>query len=207
MTAAIVHGLLLSLGLILPLGAQNTFVFTQGATHRRWARALPVVVTASLCDTLLIILAVSGVSVAVLAVPGFQTLLSWVGVAFLAYVGWVTWRSPASAVDPAVAGARAEWPLRRQVLFSMSVSLLNPHAILDTVGVIGTSSLAYSGAALAAYTAACVAVSWLWFLGLATAGHLAGTVNPNGAWRSWLNRISALVMWGVGGQLLLRLIG
>ena len=35
--------------------------------------------------------------------------------------------------------------IKRQIIFSMSVSLLNPHALLDTIGVIGTSSLQFSG--------------------------------------------------------------
>jgi L-lysine exporter family protein LysE/ArgO len=30
-------------------------------------------------------------------------------------------------------------------MFAMSVSLLNPYAILVTIGVIGTSSLVYNG--------------------------------------------------------------
>ncbi len=77
---------------------------------------------------------------------------------FLAYMGWVTWTS-AAAVEQA-AGDEA-WPVKRQVLFAMPVSLLNPHAILDTIGVIGTSSLTYSGSTLAAFTVACILVSWL----------------------------------------------
>ncbi|HLN62256.1 MAG TPA: hypothetical protein VK464_11950 [Symbiobacteriaceae bacterium] len=47
MGAAILHGLILAFGLILPLGVQNTFIFTQGALHRRWAGALPAVLTAT----------------------------------------------------------------------------------------------------------------------------------------------------------------
>ena len=33
----------------------------------------------------------------------------------------------------------------RQVAFAASVSILNPHALLDTVAVIGTSSIQYAG--------------------------------------------------------------
>ncbi len=33
----------------------------------------------------------------------------------------------------------------KQVSFALSVSLLNPHAILDTIGVIGSSAALYSG--------------------------------------------------------------
>ena len=33
---------------------------------------------------------------------------------------------------------------KKQIGFAISVSLLNPHAIMDTVGVIGTSASVYS---------------------------------------------------------------
>ena len=36
-------------------------------------------------------------------------------------------------------------PAKKQILFALSVSLLNPHAIMDTVGVIGTSASVYDG--------------------------------------------------------------
>lgn len=35
--------------------------------------------------------------------------------------------------------------VKKQIGFALSVSLLNPHAIMDTVGVIGTSASVYSG--------------------------------------------------------------
>jgi len=41
MTGAAIHGFILALGLILPLGAQNAFVLTQGNVHRRFIKVLP----------------------------------------------------------------------------------------------------------------------------------------------------------------------
>ena len=40
---SIIHGFLLALGLILPLGAQNVFVFNQGANQKKLTKALPVI--------------------------------------------------------------------------------------------------------------------------------------------------------------------
>ncbi|MFZ5816146.1 MAG: LysE/ArgO family amino acid transporter [Bacillota bacterium] len=202
MEAAVLHGLLLAFGLILPLGAQNTFVLTQGALHRRWAGALPAVLTAAVSDTLLITAAVSGLSLVILTIPWLKGALSWAGVLFLAYMGWATWRSQPEA-EQAV-GER--WSARRQVAFGASVSLLNPHAILDTVAVIGTSSLQYSGGPRLAFALTCIAVSWLWFIGLATAGYLLGLAASGLSLRRWLNRVSALIMWAVAAQLLRSLL-
>lgn len=61
----LIHGILLAFGLILPLGVQNVFIFNQGATHRKFTKSLPAIVTAGVCDTILIYLAVAGVSVIV----------------------------------------------------------------------------------------------------------------------------------------------
>lgn len=195
---AFLHGFLLAFGLILPLGVQNVFVFNQGATQPRYVKALPVVLTASLCDLLLILLAVTGVSVLVLQFAWFKYILLVGGVLFLLYMGWVTWKSGAAPneEDPEAPSATQTAPVsaKKQILFAASVSLLNPHAILDTVGVIGTSSLQYAGADRVWFTAACIAVSILWFFSLAAAGHWVGRLNPN--FLPMLNRVSALVMWG-----------
>lgn len=80
--SAIIHGFVLALGLILPLGAQNAFIFQQGAWQRHIWRALPAVISASVCDTLLIVLAVAGVSVIVQQVPVFETVIMVSGFCF-----------------------------------------------------------------------------------------------------------------------------
>lgn len=192
MIAAFLHGWFLCLGLILPLGVQNVFVFNQGARHRRWAAALPTVVTAGVCDSLLILLAVGGVSLIVVKTPLIRYGLTGLGFVFLLYMGFVTWRSKAR-LDTEETGT---WPPRRQILFAASVSLLNPHAIIDTVGVVGTSSLSYRPPLLQAFTGGCLLNSWLWFIGLMTAGHFLRALPRAEAILRWFNRASALIMWG-----------
>jgi L-lysine exporter family protein LysE/ArgO len=190
MLSAFVHGFILAFGLILPLGPQNAFILSQGASRARWTRILPVVLVASLSDTALILLAVLGVSVIVLTLPWLKTALILAGGCFLGYIGWITWHTNPNLEQDQ--NGRLAGSLRKQIGYTLAVSLLNPHAILDTIGVIGTSSLAYTGNLKIVFTAACILNSWLWFLLLAAAGHLIGTVQVV---RTWLNRVSALVMW------------
>lgn len=200
MVAAFWHGFFLAFGLILPLGMQNIFVFTQGAQHERICSWLPVVIMASLCDTLLILLAVGGVSVAVLTVPWLKALLVGSGVLFLLYMGWLTWKSQTVSNDQKQYNG---WTLRRQLLFTMSVSLLNPHAVLDTIGVIGVSSLVYATKEKAAFALACVAVSWIWFFALALTGRLLRQKDASGNMRIWFNRFAAIIMWLSAAYLLI----
>lgn len=60
MVTAIIHGFILAIGLILPLGAQNVFIFNQGANQPKYRYVLPAIITAGLSDSLLIIIAVVG---------------------------------------------------------------------------------------------------------------------------------------------------
>ncbi|WP_405081260.1 LysE/ArgO family amino acid transporter [Paenibacillus chitinolyticus] len=202
--AAALHGLILAMGLILPLGVQNVFIFNQGALHKKYTRALPAVLTASFCDTLLIGLAVFGVSVLVLKIWWIKTALMTAGVIFLAYMGWTTWKSASrkDADEPAT-GDEARYPARKQIAFAASVSLLNPHAILDTVGVIGTSSLQYTGTNKWVFALACILVSWFWFFGLAALGWLTGRISGSARFTAVLGKVSAIVMWLSAGYIVL----
>ena len=95
MTEAILHGIILAFGLIVPLGVQNVFVFNQGALQPTFMRALPVVVTAGICDTILIVAAVSGVSLLVLTFAWLENIIFSIGIVFLLYIGFVLWKSDA----------------------------------------------------------------------------------------------------------------
>ncbi|ETI65896.1 LysE/ArgO family amino acid transporter [Neobacillus vireti] len=193
MLASFIHGFILALGLILPLGVQNVFVFNQGALQPRFIKALPVVITAALCDTLLILVAVLGVSFIILGSFWIKTILIVGGSVFLIYMGWISWNSKPSQDKEDVA---KKFPFKKQVLFAASVSLLNPHAIMDTIGVIGTSSLKYQGEEKVIFAVTCILVSWIWFMGLALAGRISGKLDQSGRFMLVLNKLSALVMWG-----------
>jgi L-lysine exporter family protein LysE/ArgO len=202
MISAVIHGFILAFGLILPLGVQNVFVFNQGATQPKFRRALPVIITASLCDTLLISLAVLGISVVVLGIYWIKVVLLTVGIIFLAYMGYVTWKSKPNtnlSEDKALAP-------KKQIAFATSVSLLNPHAIMDTIGVIGTSSISYLGIEKIGFTLACIVTSWIWFLSLALVGRQVGRLNNSGGFIAILNKVSALIMWGTAIYLFITLI-
>jgi L-lysine exporter family protein LysE/ArgO len=194
MISAFIYGSLLALGLILPLGVQNVFIFTQGACQGRFINVWPAVITASVCDTLLILAAVQGVSIVVLNFLWVRFLLLAIGVIFLAYMGLVTWRTRGLSANGLI--GNESWPAKRQVVFALSVSLLNPHAIMDTIGVIGTSSISYLGSEKFAYTLACILVSWVWFIFLASAGRIFRTLDSSGRLFTVINRVSAVIMWG-----------
>ncbi|HHY2676613.1 LysE/ArgO family amino acid transporter [Bacillus toyonensis] len=202
MSEAIIHGIILAFGLIIPLGVQNVFVFNQGASQPNIWRAAPVVLTASLCDTLLILIAVQGVSLVLLTFSWLTTTLYTIGFIFLIYMGFVIWRNkPSKDVKQ-----EKSMPLKKQIIFAVSVSLLNPHAILDTIGIIGTNSIQYIGSEKWAFTSATIIISWIWFISLALAGKFLKRLDSTGKAIVLLNKISGLVIWGVALYMLKQVI-
>lgn len=197
----IIHGVLLAFGLILPLGVQNIFVFTQGVTQPSLLRALPAVVTAAICDTVLIVLAILGLSLIVLQFEWLRIILLVAGILFLLYMGKVIWSSQAMNIS-----GKEALPLKKQIVFALSVSFLNPHALLDTIGVIGTSAIKYSGQQLLFFTIACVLISWIWFFGLAVLGATLKKINIRSQLFVLFNKCSAIFIWGTAIYLLISML-
>ena len=188
--SAFFNGFLLALGLILPLGAQNSFVLNQSSRERNYWYTLPIVFTAALSDTLLILLAVFGVSLILMHFIWLRIALLIFGVLFMLYVGWSSWRAVYTL--EADVDKKNNWSLKRKIIFTLSVSILNPYAILDTVGVIGTSSILYLGVGKIVFISACIIVSWLWFFLLAAFGRVLRRFEK--IYRHQ-GKISAIIIW------------
>ncbi|WP_040978861.1 LysE/ArgO family amino acid transporter [Oceanobacillus jeddahense] len=189
MIQPIVHGFILALGLILPLGAQNVFIFNQGANHKKLIGALPVVITAGLCDTFLIVLAILGVSLILMSLPVLQIFIYTIGLIFLVYMAWSLWNE-----KPASLKKYESMSAKKQIGFALSVSLFNPHAIMDTIGVIGTSAAVYSGTDKFLFSISTIIVSWLWFIFLAIIGKAIGTIDRTGKYIIILNKVSSVIV-------------
>ncbi|HGZ7684072.1 TPA: LysE/ArgO family amino acid transporter [Staphylococcus aureus] len=200
MVTAIIHGFILAIGLILPLGAQNVFIFNQGANQPKYRYVLPAIITAGLSDSLLIIIAVVGVSIIIMSLPVLQAIIYIVGLIFLMYMAWTIWHD-----KPSTDGEAQIISPMKQVSFALSVSLLNPHAILDTIGVIGSSAALYSGSKIA-FTIACISVSWLWFFLLAILGKMVGSIDKTGKLLTIINKISSIIIIIVALMILQKLI-
>ncbi len=201
MLSAFVQGLVLAFGLILPLGIQNVFIFNQGVTQPRFSKVLPVLFTASICDSLLIGSAIGGVSLLVFSLPLIETSIMVIGILFLLYMGVVMWRSK----PPGESSSGTALSPRKQILFAASVSLLNPHAIIDSIGVIGTSSIGYEGAEKVVFAVTCICVSWVWFFSLGFAGSRVKQFTDSTKFIRIFNKVSSLIMWGTALYLAYRL--
>ncbi|EGS41143.1 translocator protein, LysE family [Staphylococcus capitis VCU116] len=192
MSEAVIHGFLLAIGLILPLGAQNVFVFNQGANQSKLIKAFPAVITAGICDSILISLAVIGVSLVLMSLPLLQIVIYIIGLIFLLYMAWTLWNETPDHIKQ-----EGGLSTTKQISFALSVSLLNPHAIMDTIGVIGTSASAYEGNNKFAFTLTCIFVSWIWFIFLALVGKSVGTIDKSGKLLVVINKLSSIIIIAV----------
>jgi Lysine efflux permease len=202
MLQPLIDGLLLALGLILPLGAQNVFVFNQGANQKKISKALPVIITAGLWDTFLIVIAILGVSLILISMPTLQLFIYIIGFLFLMYMAWSLWTEKPSNIEEI-----EPMSAKKQILFALSVSLLNPHAIMDTVGVIGTSASVYDGYDKVVFSLATISVSWVWFFFLAILGRITGKIDKSGKYIVILNKVSSVIVIIVGLIILKNIVG
>lgn len=131
------NGLLLGLSLIMALGPQNVFLIRQGAQKKH---AVLSAIICFFCDLILICASVAGLHELLAYHPVFQIWMTWFGAAFLLYYG-------TTALKTAFKSSRQTDHQEKQhinrwqiVLLALGFSLLNPHAIIDCIVIIGSGS-------------------------------------------------------------------
>lgn len=196
---AILEGFFLSAALIVAIGAQNAFVIRQGAAGQH---VLAVAMTCTLCDVFLISAGALGLGGLVASSRLLRTSLVIVGVCFLCWYGISSWRRAIrggknSLLNPSKEGSVK---LGKIILLGLGFSLLNPHALLDTVVLIGGLASQYEEiAGRVAFAFGASALSIVWFFTLAYGSRLM---------RGWLLKPQVMrVFDGVVGSIMFWLMG
>lgn len=149
-------------GLIIAIGAQNAYVFTQGL---RGGPRFTVATICSLCDILLIGLGIAGVGAAVASQPILAAAAAWAGSIFLLWYAVGSFRSMARP-GTLEAGAEATAGIRSAVLTTLAITLLNPHVYLDTMVLLGSIGGQYPEDDRYIYGLGAMSASVLWFFTL-----------------------------------------
>ncbi|KQQ67742.1 lysine transporter LysE [Pseudomonas sp. Leaf127] len=191
------NGLLVALGLIMAIGAQNAFVLAQGL---RREHHIPVALLCIVCDALLVAVGVFGLASLLVQNPTLLAVARWGGVVFLSWYGLQALRRACarqSLTNDAQQGVKS---LRTVLLSALAVTLLNPHVYLDTVLLIG--SLGAQQSVPGAYVVGAASGSFLWFSALAIgAAWLAPWLARPATWRL-LDLMVAVMMFSVAIQLI-----
>jgi len=199
------NGFLLSLGLIVAIGPQNAYVLRKGLKRRH---VFGVATACFLSDSLLILIAVAGVGGFLASNPTFATWAGWGGAAFLLWYGGQSLKNAMhpdvitdKSIEEAGADARGKG-LWAAILLVMMFTFLNPHALLDTLVIIGGIAAHYeTDAGRWSFGIGAIMASGVWFYSIGYgARFLAPIFRKAIAWRI-LDLMITLVMWSVAAGL------
>lgn len=193
------QGFLITGGLIIAIGAQNAFVLKKALLkqHTFW-----IALTCFLCDLFLISIGVLGLGSIISHHLLANQALTIFGIVFLFFYGFRAFKAAYQGNSVlAVEQNASKQTALQTVLLTISISLLNPHAYLDTVVIIGSiaSSLDFSAKRLFLFGA--LTTSALWFFGLAYGARLLIPLFQRPiTWRI-LDIIIGIIMWLIAASL------
>jgi len=149
-----IQGLVLCLGLIAAIGAQNAFVLRQGLRREHVGS---VVLFCALADAVFITAGVLGER------PGLARALALAGAAFLAVYGWRALRRARHAGALQAAGGGVALGRGAALAQAAAFTLLNPHVYLDTVLLMGSIGAQQPEVLRGWFVAGASCASLLWF--------------------------------------------
>ncbi len=187
-----VQGLVLSLSLIVAIGAQNAFVLRQGLRREHVGS---VVLFCALANAALITAGVLGMAQALGNRPGLARALALVGTAFLAMYGWQALRRARRASQLQAVEGGTGLSHGAALAQAAAFTLLNPHVYLDTVLLVGSIGAQQPAGLQGWFVAGASIASLAWFSALGFGARwLAPLFARPRAWQV-LDALIALTMW------------
>lgn len=180
--------------LIMAIGAQNAFVIKQGLMRRH------LFLTAMLCsgiDAILISFGVLGFGQIVSSVPLFLELAKYFAFIFLLIYGALSLKSAFTSKSLEELQENCLPSLKRTTLMLLALSLLNPHAYLDTVILLGSIASHLPLHEQVYFAVGAIASSFGWFFALTYGSrYLSPLLQKPIAWRI-IDTLVAFMMWGI----------
>jgi L-lysine exporter family protein LysE/ArgO len=191
MMQALLSGFVLSLGLIVAIGAQNAFVLRQGLRREHVGA---VVAFCAAADFALMGAGIAGLGAAIGAAPGLAALMAAGGAAFLLWQGLAAWARAARPARLVAAGGGAV-TLGAALGQVAGFTFLNPHVWLDTVLLVGSVGAAQPEGARGAFLLGAGAASLMWFASLGYGARLLAPLFARPlAWRVLDGAIGAVMI-------------
>lgn len=190
---AFIQGFGIGGGLIVAIGAQNSFVLAQGV-RRQYVFLIPLICAS--CDIILICAGSAGVGTYIASRPEISYYAA-VGGAFFLF--WYGARSLRSAFVPTAqeADRNMKAGLRSIIFTTLALTLLNPHVYLDTIVLLGSISGQFQGTARILFTLGACLASVLWFFSLSYgSGFLEPLFRKPISWKV-LDLLICMVMWTI----------
>ncbi|WP_291929452.1 LysE/ArgO family amino acid transporter [Limnohabitans sp.] len=193
-----VQGMVLGLGLIVAIGAQNAFVLRQGLRREHVGS---VVGFCAVADALLITAGVLGMAQALGERPGLARALALAGAVFLAVYGWRALKRVRQASTLAMTDAGSVLGRGAALAQAAAFTLLNPHVYLDAVLLVGSIGAQQPAPLQGWFAAGASTASVLWFSALGFGARwLAPWFAKPRAWQI-LDALIGATMWVLSGLL------
>lgn len=192
-------GMMVSLSLIVAIGAQNAFVLRQGL---RGEHVLAVCLACAISDAILITVGVTSFRTVSEWLPWLEPVMRYGGAAFLTWYGVKSLMSALRSNEALAAETSLpKTDLFRTLVACLALTWLNPHVYLDTVVLLGTISTQFTGSQ-GSFAVGAVLGSFVFFFAL---GYGAIKLRPvferPTAWRI-LETLIAMVIWIIAFKLL-----
>lgn len=194
------HGFVVCFGLIVSIGAQNAFLLKQGILkqHVFWIALICFV-----CDVLLMGVGVLGLGTIIAQSPISSLILALIGALFLFTYGSRSFIAAYHGSSQLLMQQdKTKSSLKKAVLVTLAITLLNPHVYIDTVVIVGGIGGTLSFEQKIQFLIGALICSFLWFFGV---GYGAGLLSPYfEKRRTWqiLDSITGLIMYGIALSLL-----
>lgn len=194
------HGFVVCFGLIVSIGAQNAFLLKQGILkqHVFW-----IAFICFFCDVVLMTLGVLGLGSLIAQSPLASLLLAIIGALFLLTYGSRSFVSAYRGTSQLLAMQDGQkGSLKKSVMITLAITLLNPHVYIDTVVIVGGIGGTLSFDEKMQFLLGALVCSFIWFFGVGYgAGLLSRYFEKRRTWQI-LDTVTGLIMYGIAISLI-----
>lgn len=195
------HEFIVCFGLIVSIGAQNAFLLKQGILKRHvfW-----IAFICFFCDVLLMGVGILGLGSLIAQSPTVSLILALVGALFLFTYGSRSFISAYQGTSKLLAETDSpQSGLRKSILITLAITLLNPHVYIDTVVIVGGIGGTLNFEQKIQFLFGALLCSFLWFFGLGYgAGMLSRYFEKRRTWQI-LDTLTGFIMYGIAISLVL----
>tara|TARA_Y100000748_G_C15353078_1_gene432660 strand:+ start:113 stop:724 length:612 start_codon:yes stop_codon:yes gene_type:complete len=187
------EGALISLSLIVAIGAQNAFVIRQGLSDRH------VFLVCTICafsDATLISLGVFGFGEIISNSENLSELIRWFAISFLIIYSIMRFKAAYDGNSLNIDEEKGLVSAKKTAIITLGFTWLNPHVYLDTTVLLGTASLQFQGDEKIAFAIGAMASSFLFFYSLGFgARRLAPLLKTEKVWKIIDVIIGIVMIW------------
>ncbi|WP_448214243.1 LysE/ArgO family amino acid transporter [Colwellia sp. MEBiC06753] len=203
MIFTLAKGFVIGAGMIIPLGAQNSYVLSQAIKRNFHFTAAVICI---LCDFVLMSMGVFGGGALVASNDWLYHIITWGGILFLSVYGGIFFKEFWQAQHGDYSSTLSSSTRKAVIFTTLAVTLLNPHVYLDTVVIIGSISGQFHANEKWYFLAGTILASFTWFLLLSiTAAKLSPWLSQPKVQRV-INLVVAVIMWSIALSLLVSVL-